>query len=191
MIERRFIKGTGIKVRSGGTPQIEGHASVFNEQYDSGWFIETIMSGAFARALREKQDVRCCFNHDPSNLLGRTKAGTLTLSEDTKGLKFSCNMNPDTRIATEVHSMIERRDLDGCSFSFQVTKQTWREEKEDPNDPKSRQEGFTSKTDRSEDDSRGLRFCRQCRHGSLHRDGNNPAAGSRHGSTSQQKEDCL
>lgn len=139
MIERRFVKGTKITVRAGGSkPQIEGYASVFNEQYDSGWFIETIKPGAFARALREKQDVRCLFNHDPNNLLGRTKANTLSLSEDTKGLQFVCDLNPDTRTGTEVHSMIDRGDLDGCSFSFQVTKQTWREEKEDPNDPKSR-----------------------------------------------------
>lgn len=137
-IERRFIKGTQVKVRAGAKPEIEGYGSVFNEQYDSGWFIETIKPGAFARALREKQDVRCCFNHDPSNLLGRTKAGTLTLSEDTKGLKFVCDLNSDTRVGNEVHAMISRGDLDGCSFAFQVTKQTWREEKEDPNDPKSR-----------------------------------------------------
>lgn len=139
MIERRFIKGTSATVRAiaGQKPGIEGYASVFNEEYDSGWFIETIKPGAFTRALKEKQDVRCLFNHDANNLLGRTKANTVNLTQDTQGLKFSCDL-PDTNIGKDVMASITRGDLDGCSFSFQVTKQTWREEKEDPNDPRSR-----------------------------------------------------
>jgi HK97 family phage prohead protease len=78
--------------------------------------------------LIEKQDVRCCFNHDPSNLLGRTKNNTLMLAEDNVGLHYDCDLNPDTRIAADVHAMVDRGDLDGCSFSFIVRKCTWREE---------------------------------------------------------------
>ncbi len=131
MLERRFLKGTKVEARAGDKPVIEGYAAVFNEQYDSGWFIETIKPGAFKRAISEKQDVRCLFNHDPNNLLGRTKSNSLTINEDSKGLRYSCEMNPETRVATEVHSMVKRGDLDGCSFAFRVTKQTWRDE-EDP-----------------------------------------------------------
>lgn len=131
-IERRFVKGQQVKLRAAGAkPGIEGYGAVFNQQYDSGWFIETIKPGAFSRALEEKQDVRCCFNHDPSNLLGRTKNKTLTLAQDSTGLHYDCDLNPDTRIATDVHAMVDRGDLDGCSFSFVVRKCSWREETDD------------------------------------------------------------
>jgi len=128
MFERRFIKGQKVKVRAGAKPGIEGYAAVFGDKYDSGWFIETIAPGAFDRALKEAQDVRCLFNHDPNNLLGRTKSKTLSLAVDATGLHYDCDLNPDTRIATEVHSMVAREDLDGCSFAFTVRKQTWSEE---------------------------------------------------------------
>lgn len=129
MIERRFIKGGQMRAKDG-APGIEGYASVFNEPYDMGWgLIETIKPGAFTRALREKQDVRCLFNHDANNLLGRTKAGTLRMSQDGTGLHFDCDIDPEVSLAADVQRMIQRGDLDGCSFAFQVTKVTWREEK--------------------------------------------------------------
>src|SRR5438270_8135031 len=99
-IERRFIKGGQIRAKAGDKPGIEGYAAVFNEQFDSGWFIETIKPGAFTRALKEKQDVRCLFNHDPNNLLGRTKSGTLSLKQDDSGLSYECDLNPDTRMGS-------------------------------------------------------------------------------------------
>lgn len=130
MLERRFIKGGQMRAKDG-SPGIEGYASVFNEPYDMGWgLIETIKPGAFTRALREKQDVRCLFNHNANNLLGRTKAGTLRLKQDGTGLHFDCDLDPEMSLAADVQRMIQRGDLDGCSFAFQVTKVTWREEKD-------------------------------------------------------------
>lgn len=130
MLERRFIKSGQMRAKDG-SPGIEGYASVFNEAYDMGWgLIETIKPGAFTRALREKQDVRCLFNHDANNLLGRSKAGTLRMSQDKTGLHFDCDLDPEMSLASDVQRMIQRGDLDGCSFAFQVTKQTWREEKD-------------------------------------------------------------
>jgi hypothetical protein len=133
-IERRLLKSSKINLRAGDDKAksgIEGYSAVFNEQYDSGWFIETIKPGTFSRAISEKQDVRCLFNHDANNLLGRTKSKTLTLTQDKSGLHFACDLNMETRIGAEVHAMIDRGDLDGCSFGFIVTKQTWRDEKDD------------------------------------------------------------
>jgi HK97 family phage prohead protease len=128
-IERRFVRGGQLRAKQGDKLGIEGYSAVFDQPYDNGWFIETIKPGAFSRALREKQDVRCLFNHDPNNLIGRSKSGTLTMEEDTTGLHFACDTNPDVRVAVDVQGMISRGDLDGCSFAFQATKVTWREEK--------------------------------------------------------------
>jgi hypothetical protein len=57
-------------------------------------------------------------------------AGTLRMKQDDKGLSFTNDM-PDTQLGRDVRTSIERGDLDGCSFAFNVTKQTWREELKD------------------------------------------------------------
>ena len=108
-----------VKVRSAQEGTIEGYAAVFNTMTDLGWFREQIAPGAFGDAIAEKQDVRCLFNHDPNQMLGRTKSGTLALEEDNTGLKFTCSM-PDTTIGKDVYAMIQRGDVDQCSFAFSV-----------------------------------------------------------------------
>ena len=100
-------------------PQIEGYAAVFSTRADIGYVTESIAPGAFTRAIAEKQDVRCLFNHEPDHVLGRTKSGTLALSEDSKGLKFVCDL-PDTQMGRDVREMIKRGDVDQCSFGFVV-----------------------------------------------------------------------
>ncbi len=131
MIERRFIQGAQIRSKRGETPGIEGVAAVYNQTYDTGWFIETIKPGAFARALQEKQDVRCLFNHDPNNLLARTKSGTLRMTDASDGLHYDADTDPNTTMGRDVAAMIERGDLDGCSFSFNVRGDVWRHERDE------------------------------------------------------------
>jgi HK97 family phage prohead protease len=110
------------EVRSADSPQISGYAAVFNTTADLGMFRERIKPGAFTRAIQESQDVRCLFNHDADYVLGRTKSGTLRLSEDDQGLRFECDM-PNTQMGRDVREMILRGDVDQCSFGFVVTKE--------------------------------------------------------------------
>jgi len=131
MIERRFIRGSQLRAKTGNKPGIAGVASVYNQQYDTGWMVETIRPGAFTRVLGESPDVRCLFNHDPNNLLGRTRSGTLRLADANDGLHFECDTDAESRIGADVQRMVGRGDLDGCSFGFTVAKQSWREEKND------------------------------------------------------------
>src|ERR1051326_526152 len=87
---RRFMLGDVLELRAeeGKPPVISGYAAVFNKVADiGGWFREQVMPGAFARALREKQDVRALVDHNPSMIIGRSKAGTLKVFEDDKGLR--------------------------------------------------------------------------------------------------------
>ena len=81
--------------RTGDTdlPNITGVGAVFFDPRDAGTEFELyedvrerIMPGAFDRCLRQRQDVRGLFNHDPNCLLGRTAAGTMNLSVDKRGL---------------------------------------------------------------------------------------------------------
>jgi HK97 family phage prohead protease len=113
---------------------LEGYAAVFFDAANpegtqfklwSNTF-ERIMPGAFDNALRRPDDVRCLFNHDDCEIYGRTAAGTLTLSVDKIGLRFSCLL-PDTDEATGLITSIERGDISGCSFGFRADAVTWRD----------------------------------------------------------------
>jgi uncharacterized protein len=119
------IAGGRVVTRSSGKPGIKGYAAVFNRlSEDLGGFRETILPGAFRDCLATKPDVRCLFNHNPNLVLGRTRAGTLTLAEDDIGLRFDCDL-PDTQTARDLRASIQRGDVDQCSFGFYVKSQKW------------------------------------------------------------------
>lgn len=137
-IERRVVRDAEVQFRAKDGdkgPGITGHAAVFNEQYvlweGKGYrVLEIVKPGTFTRALKENQDIRCLFNHDPNNLLGRTAAGTLALRQDKVGLQYECDL-PDTQMGRDVGTLVQRKDVTGCSFGFTVTKQSSREETKD------------------------------------------------------------
>ena len=104
---------------------IGGYAAVFNSQTDiGGYFKEVIAPGAFRDAL--KGDVRALIDHNSGRVIGRTTAGTLRLAEDASGLAVEIDL-PDTTDAQDLAKLIERGDISGMSFGFEVTKQTWDE----------------------------------------------------------------
>lgn len=115
---------------------IEGYAAVFGKRsVNLGGFRETIRQGAFARAIREKQDVRALFNHDSNLVLGRSvESQSLRLAEDSAGLQYEVDLN-DTQVARDVLKHIERKDVTGCSFSFNIRDrkngQEWSEGRDD------------------------------------------------------------
>jgi HK97 family phage prohead protease len=126
--ERRFVS---LETRAAGDsskPKIVGLAARFNSptQIGSGRgsFMETIKPGAFNMCLSGKPDVRCLFNHNEDNVLGRTTSGTLRLWEDNIGLRYECDL-PDTTMARDVHAMIKRGDVSQCSFGFTCSEEDW------------------------------------------------------------------
>lgn len=126
-IEKRIYTFTNVEVRAGegGDSYIDGYASVFNkDSLDLGGFIETVNPEAFNRSLAENPDVRALFNHDSSELLGRTISKTLTLSVDDKGLRMSLRL-PNTGKGPYVKEMIARGDLSQMSFAFITRKDKW------------------------------------------------------------------
>ena len=96
-MEKRF-QVTEVRAKKNGDKRtITGYAARHNVlSGDLGGFRERIASGAFKRILATKPDVVCLFNHSDNAVLGRTTAGTLRLSEDSRGLKFECDL-PDLR----------------------------------------------------------------------------------------------
>lgn len=115
-----------LEVRASGAARtVAGYAAVFNTLTDiGGYFQERIAPGAFDGALQA--DVRALFNHDTGRVVGRTKAGTLRLAVDTVGLAVEIDL-PDTADGRDLATLIERGDISGMSFGFEVTKQTWDE----------------------------------------------------------------
>lgn len=100
---------------------ISGYFSVFNTAYNiAPGLSESIAPGAFARTLTEQPDVRALINHDTTLVLGRTKAGTLTLSEDDHGLFGDILINPKDQDAMNAWERVNRGDVDQCSFGFEI-----------------------------------------------------------------------
>ena len=107
-----------------GLRHIVGYAAVFNSlSEDLGGFREKIDPGAFADTLNTG-DVRALKNHNSDYVLGRNKSGTLTLSEDQRGLKIDI-MPPDAQWAKDLMVSIDRKDVDQMSFGFRTIDQMW------------------------------------------------------------------
>jgi HK97 family phage prohead protease len=128
--ERRIQAAPELRIErradaSGQTPYLVGYASVFNEWatlYSSPSWVwrEIIRPGAYSAAIAERQDVRTLFNHDANFVLGRTASGTLSLSERDKGLLQETKLSPSQTIHDLVVIPIDRGDISGMSFSFEV-----------------------------------------------------------------------
>jgi HK97 family phage prohead protease len=123
--ERRFVSGH-LEVRTeGDTARITGYASVFNRDSEVlGYFIERVAPGAFKKTIKEA-DVRALFNHDPSFVLGRTKSGTLKLSEDDTGLHYEVDANMRKQSVKDLVEDIDRGDITQSSFGFRTIKDEW------------------------------------------------------------------
>ena len=105
-----------------GNPTIEGYFAVFNSNYDMGWGMsESIAPGAFTEALGG--DVRALVNHDTTLVLGRNKAGTLDLKEDSHGLWGQVKINPNDSSAMDLYERVKRGDVDGCSIGFDIAEE--------------------------------------------------------------------
>lgn len=98
---------------------IEGYFSVFNSNYTL-WpgATESVDPGAFDNTLSD--DIRALINHDTTLVLGRTKAGTLDLKVDSRGLWGSIKINPKDADAMNLYERVKRGDVDQCSFGFDI-----------------------------------------------------------------------
>lgn len=103
----------------GDNPAIEGYFAVFNSNYEiAPGMSESIAPGAFSETI--SGDIRALINHDTTLVLGRTKAGTLELREDSHGLWGHVDINPNDADAVNLYERVKRGDVDGCSFGFEI-----------------------------------------------------------------------
>ncbi len=122
-ILRRTVALQGIEVRrEEDEPVITGYAAIFDTWADiiPGFYRERIAPGAFKKTLKEA-DVRALFNHNVDYVLGRNKAGTLSLAEDARGLAVEIKP-PDTQWARDLMTSMKRGDISQMSFAFSIIK---------------------------------------------------------------------
>jgi HK97 family phage prohead protease len=108
-----------FELRAAAGRKLVGLAAVFDSPAPIGGFVESICPGAFRSALASGADVRALVDNSDDRLLGRTRSGTLRLSETAKGPAFELDV-PDTTLGRDVYALAQRGDLSGCSFGFTV-----------------------------------------------------------------------
>ena len=119
VIERRATAGVTASGRT-----LTGYAATFGNETAICGFVERIAPGAFTATLASGRDVLALSDHNQSAVLGRTKSGTLTLRQDSKGLQFSLQL-PDTQAGRDLVELASRGDLGGMSFGFVATDEVW------------------------------------------------------------------
>ena len=121
-IETRRLTVNDFELREGPAGEgmsFSGYAAVFNSDSEPLPFTERILPGAFSKSLRSRNNVRMYLNHDSTMLLATTRAKTLRLNEDERGLKVEADL-PDTTVGRDLSTLIKRGDVDSMSFGFSV-----------------------------------------------------------------------
>jgi HK97 family phage prohead protease len=109
-----------LEVRAEGNGMtLRGYAAVFNSPSQPLPFIETIEPGAFTASLQSRNDIKLLWNHDTGTVLGSTRAGTLRLTQDERGLFVEADL-PDTQAGRDAAVSIQRGDVTAFSFGFRI-----------------------------------------------------------------------
>lgn len=126
-LETRFNTGA-IELRETSEGMVfEGYAAVFDSPSEPLPFTERIAPGAFKRSLRARNDIKLLWNHDSGQVLASTRAKTLSIMEDERGLKVSASL-PNTSLGRDTAELLRRGDVDSMSFGFSVIKDKWNAE---------------------------------------------------------------
>lgn len=128
-MERRAWPVERLEVRAGDGPEpvIDGYAAVFGQlSMDLGGWRERIAPGAFERSILDN-DVRALWDHNSMYVLGRNRAGTLSLAEDERGLAVEARP-PVTTWAADLLASMKRGDVNQMSFGFYVKRDEWLDE---------------------------------------------------------------
>lgn len=127
--EIRYLHVDSIEVRSGegegDTLGLAGYVVKFNQRSHLIWgeFYERVAQGAFLHSLSENT-IKALWNHRSDFVLGSTKNGTLRLHEDNIGLRFEIDL-PNNSWGRDAYESVQRGDVDGMSFGFNVRKDAW------------------------------------------------------------------
>ena len=111
--------------------QLDNNQESTDKKIISGYFIVFDTETELYPGVREEvspdalvgvdlSDVKALIDHDTAKVLGRTKANTLSLSVDSKGLYGEIIVNESDQEAMNLYSRVQRGDVDQCSFGFEI-----------------------------------------------------------------------
>jgi HK97 family phage prohead protease len=121
-LERRAFVECRAEASDNGK-RIRGYPIVFNSlSVDLGGFREIIAPEAVDRTINEGLDVRALVDHDSSKVIGRTRAGTLRLRKESRGMYMEVEPDEDISYARDIMRAVKRGDVSGMSFQFRVSK---------------------------------------------------------------------
>ena len=114
--------------------QLDNNQEATDKKIISGYFIVFDTETELYPGVREEvspdalvgvdlSDVKALIDHDTAKVLGRTKANTLSLSVDSKGLYGEIIVNESDQEAMNLYSRVQRGDVDQCSFGFEILKE--------------------------------------------------------------------
>ena len=118
-IENRF------ETKENGVESVVGYGSIFESKSENlGGFYEYISPTAISQETIDKSDVRALINHDASLILARSTSGTLDLTVDEKGLRYSFEI-PETSYGKDLAINLKNGNLNQSSFAFTVGSDDW------------------------------------------------------------------
>lgn len=125
--ERRFLSNGELRVQSDNNgKKIVGYAAKFSPSLsdDLGGWRERLDPHCFDASLAGNVDCRALWNHDRNHVLGRTTSGTLHLTTNSTGLFYEIDP-PDTQLAKDLMTSMERGDVTNSSFAFVCLQDDW------------------------------------------------------------------
>lgn len=127
MVTRTFNAEFRVDEKSGS--KIVGRPIVYEQKTNLGCFEEVIEKGALKGA--NLKDVLFFINHDINKIpLARSRNNnvnsTMQLKVDDEGLEIIAELDIENNSeARSLYSAIERQDITGMSFMFQIDKEEW------------------------------------------------------------------
>jgi len=110
------------RAAEGGKMYLDGLIPFNSDSEDLGGFIERIDPTAFNQTLSRGSNVYAFWAHCDEDVLASTDAGSLALSVDPVGLRFSVDLRPD---CADKFAAVQRGDVVGVSFGFICQKEEW------------------------------------------------------------------
>jgi len=127
--EKRTVAYSNFEMRAEGEGNLLiGYAAIFDSPSEPMPFTEYVKRGAFSKTINDGADVRLLIDHEGVPL-ARTKSGTMTLTEDDRGLKVEAELDPTNPDATRIMSAMKRGDLSQMSFAFRTIKDSWSDDR--------------------------------------------------------------
>lgn len=116
-LEIRQTEGESEKRTITGSIKYDSESQVMRDWYGDE-FVEVIAPGAFSEFMRENNTISL-WCHRTDQILGNTKSGTLRLFDGAAELRFELDL-PNSSWGNDAYESIQRGDVDGVSFGFNI-----------------------------------------------------------------------